>query len=327
MTSTTRAPSADQLTRILNSSGPFSDEAQKDVCKKMVNELTEHEQEIAARTSYAYWVASELKLAGLPSNDVRTRMAMREARRHLVGERSYDKGLAALRECCAFRKERKVDLLRTLFDSSWKYDSDEDAKVAQQYRSYLEEELLKQVMVVRGKDRESHAVVIKMPRESPETNEEAFIMAQLYIAERAMAATEFLSCGENEKVVAIFEFGTYSSSNAPPFRVMRSMTTILQRNYPERLFHLVILDPPFFMRTIYTLIHPFLSADTNEKVILISNEKAKKEKLGSLISNEQAMPFMIPEGKLSSEIDPGYFLRKVPFFKLYDDDAADGTED
>lgn len=169
-------------------------------------------------------------------------------------------------------KERKVDLLRTLFDSSWKYDSDEDAKVAQQYRSYLEEELLKQVMVVRGKDRESHAVVIKMPRESPETNEEAFIMAQLYIAERAMAATEFLSCGENEKVVAIFEFGTYSSSNAPPFRVMRSMTTILQRNYPERLFHLVILDPPFFMRTIYTLIHPFLSADTNEKVILISNE-------------------------------------------------------
>jgi hypothetical protein len=39
------------------------------------------------------------------------------------------------------------------------------------------------------------------------------------------------------------------------------------------------------------------------------------------------MPFMIPEGKLSGEIDPGYFLRKVPFFKLYDDDAADGTED
>jgi hypothetical protein len=56
-------------------------------------------------------------------------------------------------------------------------------------------------------------------------------------------------------------------------------------------------------------------------------KKAKKEKLGSLISNEQAMPFMIPEGKLSGEIDPGYFLRKVPFFKLYDDDAADGTED
>lgn len=169
-------------------------------------------------------------------------------------------------------QERKVDLLRTLFDSSWEYVNDVDAKVAERYRLDLEEELSKQVMVVRGKDRESHSIVVKMPRESPETNEETFITAQLYIAERAIAATEFLSCGENEKVVAIFEFGTYSSANAPPFRVMRAMATILQRNYPERLFHLVILDPPFFMRTIYTLIHPFLSADTNEKVILISNE-------------------------------------------------------
>lgn len=144
--------------------------------------------------------------------------------------------------------------------------------MAEQYRAYIEEEMSKQIMVVRGKDRESHAIVIKMPRESPETNEEAFITAQLYIAERAIAATEMLSQGEKEKVVAIFEFGTYSSSNAPPFRVMRSMAQMLQRNYSERLYHLVILDPPFFMRTIYTLIHPFLSADTNEKVIMISNE-------------------------------------------------------
>lgn len=70
----------------------------------MVNELTKEEQELAARTSYAYWVASELKQAGCPSEDIRIRMAMREARRHLVGEQYYDKGLVALRECCAYRK-------------------------------------------------------------------------------------------------------------------------------------------------------------------------------------------------------------------------------
>ena len=163
-------------------------------------------------------------------------------------------------------------MLRTLFDSSWSYDNEDDAKVADQYRAYLQEEMSKQVMVVRGKDRESHAIAIKMPRESPETNEDAFILAQIYIAERAIAATEMLSLGEKEKVVAIFEFGTYSSSNAPPFRVLRSMAQICQRNYPERLFHLVILDPPFFLRSIYTLIHPFLSKDTNEKVIMLSSQ-------------------------------------------------------
>lgn len=72
--------------------------------QKMVNELTNEEQETAARTSYAYWTASELKQNGPPSDNVRIRMAMREARRHLVGEGSYDKGLAALRACCEFRK-------------------------------------------------------------------------------------------------------------------------------------------------------------------------------------------------------------------------------
>lgn len=126
-------------------------------------------------------------------------------------------------------------------------------------------------MVVRGMDRDSRAVAIKMPRTSSETNEEAFITAQLYIAERAIAATEILSEGIEEKVVAVFEFGDYSSSNAPPFRVMRAMAQILQRNYPERLSHLCILDPPFFMRTVYTLIHPFLRPDTKEKVIMLSD--------------------------------------------------------
>ena len=137
---------------------------------------------------------------------------------------------------------------------------------------YLEEEISKQVMVIRGMDRDSRAIVIKMPRESSETNEEAFITAQLYVAERAIATTEIQSEGKEEKVAAIFEFGNYSSSNAPPFRVMRLMVQLLQRNYPERLSHLCILDPPFFLRTIFTLIHPFLSADTKEKVIMISDE-------------------------------------------------------
>lgn len=48
-------------------------------------------------------------------------------------------------------------------------------------------------------------------------------------------------------------------------------------------------------------------------------QKSKKEKLGSLISNEQAMPFMLPEGKLTTEIDANYFMRKAPFYCLYDE--------
>lgn len=70
----------------------------------MVSELTEEDQEQAARTSYAYWVASELH-PDCPSEEIRTRMAMHEAQRHLVGEgNNYNKGLAALRASCVYRK-------------------------------------------------------------------------------------------------------------------------------------------------------------------------------------------------------------------------------
>ena len=69
----------------------------------MVKELTQEEQEIAACTSYAYWVASQQDQ--VPSTQVRIKMAMREARRHLVGEANvYEKGLAALRASCQYRK-------------------------------------------------------------------------------------------------------------------------------------------------------------------------------------------------------------------------------
>ena len=69
----------------------------------MVEELTPEQQEVAARTSYAYWAASVSE--NRPSEQIRIRMAMREARRHLVGEDAdYNKALESLRNTCQFRE-------------------------------------------------------------------------------------------------------------------------------------------------------------------------------------------------------------------------------
>jgi hypothetical protein len=75
----------------------------------MVEELGQEEQETAARTSYAYWIASSSDDKNdCPSDEIRIRMAMREARRHLVGEGGdEDKGLIALQYACSFRKVSK----------------------------------------------------------------------------------------------------------------------------------------------------------------------------------------------------------------------------
>lgn len=75
----------------------------------MVEELSEEEQDLAACTSYAYWFCKQYYCEGLasPPEELRLRMAMREARRHLVGE-SHDEtnALDRLRSCLQYRKVR-----------------------------------------------------------------------------------------------------------------------------------------------------------------------------------------------------------------------------
>ena len=92
------------VAEILEFPGDFRDQAEKTLCQRMVEELTEEEQEIAACTSYAYWVAS-ISHSDCPSADTRKRMAMKEARRHLIAEKGvYKVALDRLRETLRFRK-------------------------------------------------------------------------------------------------------------------------------------------------------------------------------------------------------------------------------
>ncbi len=97
---------ASLISQILNYAGPYTNEEEEHVCQRMVESLTVEEQEIAARTSYTYWLVSSRE--GCPSEEARKRTAMKEARRHLVGEGgSYGKAIQRLKETCAFRKVRE----------------------------------------------------------------------------------------------------------------------------------------------------------------------------------------------------------------------------
>lgn len=143
----------------------------------------------------------------------------------------------------------------------------EEAEIKAKLRGQLEEELSsKQPFFVRGHDMDNRAVAIKMGRQSPETNHEAFVTAQLYVAERAIACSEFLSRGKQEKVLAVMDFGNYSSSNAPPLLTMKESMSLMQSNYPERLKTAVITEPAFWMKGLYNLLYPLMSTDTREKI-------------------------------------------------------------
>ena len=148
---------------------------------------------------------------------------------------------------------------------------EEDIKTT--IRSQLEEELSsKQAFFVRGHDRDFRAVAIKMGRQSPETNHEAYVTTQLYIAERVIACSEFLSKGTQEKVLAVMDFEGYSSSNAPPMMTLKDAISLMQSNYPERLKTAMITEPPFWMKGLYNLLYPLMSTDTRDKIQMAYGE-------------------------------------------------------
>jgi len=255
-------------------------------------------------------------------------------------------------------KEHNIDLFRSCYpitvpaDYQQPHFTTEEEEIKAIIRARLESELsTKQPFFVRGHDKEHRAVVVKMGRQSPETDHDAFVTTHLYVAERVIACSEFLSRGRQEKVVAVMDFDGYSSSNAPPIMTLKKSLELLQSNYPERLKTAVITEPAFWMKALYNVIYPIMSIDTREKIqmaygkvrmidlnnflvckILLHDVsltllflfllfyalwQAKREIICAHLEPNQAMPFMMPDGKLESSFDAEVFLKTVPFYTPY----------
>jgi len=287
----------------------------------VVDELSAEDQEIAARTSYAYWVAANFHEEP-PCEEIRIRMAMREARRHLALKLGkYNSALTSFRGAIKFRKEYNVDLLRTCFPRcSLKTDTPEIEEKRELFRSYLLHEFKIQKNVVRGEDRGGRAVALRFQRTAPTatTKPEAFAAVLYYTLERALACTEFLTRGREEKVCALADFDDFNSSNSPPVKCLKHAATIAQSVFPARLQNLTLVNPTFAQKSIFYLIRPLLSASTLSKLALAYG-KDKDGIIGKYVAPENAMPFMLADGELVSEIDMDHYLNSVPFHCKYDD--------
>lgn len=276
--------------------------------------LTTKQIDIAAESSYAYWLAT---LSDQPPKEAeREKMALREMRRHLI-KSTYEKAVPLVQETVKLRSERRIDLVRSCFMSNIEYDSEDDQKLAEQIRAMIDEDIKKQICVVRGHDKENLAILTIFARTVKGDNEDAFLYLILYAMERATAITEFLSMGINEKLMVVLDFGSFKASLAPPGT--KGVALVLQHNYPERLRRLVILDPPLWMRTLYGIISPFLDPVTKKKFQVCSGERQKRKVMAEFVEPEQAMPFMIAGGNLVGDVKVDHFTQQVPFHLLYDD--------
>ena len=217
-----------------------------------------------------------------------------------------------------FCKERRIDLIRACFTDGIEFDNEEDEQSVEKLKSQILSDLIKQESCVRGKDKSGHALLLLRSRTAQDTSEDEFVVTQIYMMERTIAATEYTSRGVQEKIVVVLDFGMFNSSLAPPLSSVKEIASILQTKYSERLKNLVVIDPPLWMRTMYGLIKPFLDHTTKAKFIVATGDKKKEDAIAELIDPSQAMPWMLPSGELSEEWDLQRFVTVVPFHCLYD---------
>jgi len=295
---------------ILAEKGPFESEEDETACRELIEELTPEQLETAAKSSHAYWLTtvhndilidngeseSDDPPSSLNGTKIKDQFAMREARRHYIGEnRNFDNALKSLQEAISYRDEYKIDLIRYIQKANNLDNtalSSDEKEIVRRYRSYVEDEFGKQVTVSGGLDKENAAVTIRFSRTNAETDPDAFMVTQLYIADRACAATEFFSRGKSEKVVAITEYGDYVSSNAPPIFTLKQSITKLQRMFPERLKKMVLTDPPFWMRALYSMLYPLLAQTTKDKISMTLGPQEKEQTLTELIDVESSLPLI-----------------------------------
>jgi hypothetical protein len=206
-------------------------------------------------------------------------MAMIEVARYFdAAKEDQELTFEALQKTCNYRKEYRIDLLRSCLDESVKDKNEKDAEIAERYRAIITEELANQPMVVKSGATGRGVLEVKS-RCSTETNDEHFVLAVVYMLERAIAGTESLSKGTETMVDVIFDASSYSSKYASSRSALKKMVHITANHYPQRLKFLAVLEPPFWLSTLYTLLSPFLDQRTRNKVQMARGSKAKKSAL------------------------------------------------
>jgi hypothetical protein len=294
-----------------SSSTNTSTNSDENACEGLLKEFTDDEKIEIANVSYAFWIVNLKVNERLPIDGQRN-SALKEIRRHYVGEnRDHTKTLSALKEAMAYRRQYHANILRSCCYEHYKYDCDdgEAAELAKKYRSFVIKDLERQPMVVRGIDDNSRTIVYKSPRMSSSSSEgkdnaidadEAFLMTQIYTAEKAMATNEFELKSKEERLTVVFNFRDYSRKNSPSMYTIKTLAQVLQRCYPERLGVLIIVDPPFWIRSAFNIVWPLLSTATTEKIKLPSGQAAIDEAFHEVVGGNEKLAGMLANGDISS---------------------------
>lgn len=212
-------------------------------------------------------------------------------------------------------------MLRTCFDADHDYENPEDAPRALQMADLVRSDMERQFHIVRGQDKFGQSIMIKYPRTKGGTIEDSYVMAQIYVAERSTAATEFLTRGQRERSIAVYNYLGFDRSTSPGFTMQVAAATQVQQLYPERLQTLVFVEPPFWLQGILSMLKPFLSETVTERIQWATGQEQRSSIFLNILgphNEDGAIPLLHKDGKLESAVSLDHFLIDTPFFGSYD---------
>jgi hypothetical protein len=295
-------------------------EEEEKACHRLVDALSDSEKEAAARTSYTYFCESE---AGTASAQRCNDYAQRMARRHYRASKGKEQvALESIKATIQWRQEMNMDDLRRIFDPEMKInpvDDDATQKKYQEMRVGLNNQMNNGKAYARGYDKKGRAIYVMNMHKCTKFDTHYYMAFHFYLMDRALAATERKTNGKEDQIVVVFDYSKYTLKNTVPLGLAKRSIYIYAHHYPEVLHTAFLLDTPLLFRAFRMVIRPFLDPDTKKKIRFVTGDADKRQVLGEVIAEDQATPFMYPEGQMTRPFDKDEFFYKTPYDQLFDE--------
>jgi CRAL/TRIO domain len=259
---------------------PSSDETMID---QLILGLSAEEQEIAAKMSYRYFVASELN-----NDQSGFSQALRTAMHWFIeaeggSAAKFDNILKRVQDTMEWRKSVQMHDLRKAFDERFELDP--------AHRSELQDKLTRTMENGRGYscgyDKNGIAYIVwNMHEWFVFDDPEWHYKLTFWICERALAATERKN--GQVKMNFVLNYRDFTLRNLLPIRMTQRTVQYGLRFFPEFVHKVYLLDTPFIFQVVWAIVQPLLDKSTRAKITFVKGDEARHTFLAPIFDLEES---------------------------------------